>query len=215
MVTFSCVKFPNAFKSFKNSKEETRYRLNDEEEKVTMDITDKKVVKIAGKNGIPHMMAEFQPEAVMEYVFSLAENPKKNIVIVFDGDNLEPDRTPFSVLISKLAASVHAIVAVKKNPKDWGYSQAFVKGWEHVPNMFLVQVNEDSYEWNKRLMNETRVYHVVNVYSNIEEFRFRKEGGETTGYKQLKEQIADEKDMRKEIHDIVYGVTAVKVVKNE
>ena len=103
----------------------------------------KVLIHMTGKNKhgeearINDMRAMFieDRQGVYKYLLSLDENPKKNVVLVFDGDNLDDD--PFTTAISELAGSVFAILVVKRVPNiNWGYSKAFVDGWSRIDSEY-------------------------------------------------------------------------------
>ena len=121
------------------------------------DLSSMTVVKVAGKNGIPQRIEEYThlSQEIEAAVLGVEADPK-TIAIVFDGDNYEPDRSPFSVLIDALAPKVAHVLAVKQ--KKIGYSQSFVNGWLDVPNLLFLQVDDDPNDWNTQ-----RSHYVLNV----------------------------------------------------
>ena len=165
------------------------------------------VVKVAGKNGLAAKDgAEFNVDTFREVqhevesaVLRLSDRPLSDMVLVFDGDNYEPETAPFSVLLRSLAPRVSRVLAVKRKAGEKGYSKAFVEGWRGVDNAGFVEVEEDPNDWNER-----RSGYVLNVYSS--KFPFRPDGvTKTTGFVQLEAQrrVADH------VEDVADGVELV------
>ena len=98
-------------------------------------------VKIGGKNGMDaedvQDMLNGSPRETVNGILAELRNDD-SVGYVFDGDNFEPDKAPFSVIIGELIDSGYTVVAVKtadqrmvNNAMTTGsVSQGFYKGWE-------------------------------------------------------------------------------------
>ena len=118
-------------------------------------------VKIGGKNGMDPMDVELMlngsPRETINQVLDSFRSDK-TIGYVFDGDNYEPDKAPFSVLIGELIAGGHTVVAVKTaEPRmvnnamtKASVSKGFYKGWEALaiahPETFVMAVMPVGFE---------------------------------------------------------------------
>ena len=99
-----------------------------------------KWVKIGGKNGMGTMdMAQLSSGAFYKDVMDVVQGmyPGKTVGYVFDGDNYEPDETPFTLILAALIRAGHTVVAVKDK---YDFSDGFVDDWmpfaQMVPNNF-------------------------------------------------------------------------------
>ena len=100
-------------------------------------------VKIGGKNGMDpvdvNLMLNGSPrETINEVLDSFRID--NTVGYLFDGDNYEPDKAPFSVIIGELIAGGHTVVAVKTDEPRMvdgrmtkaSVSKGFYKGWEDL-----------------------------------------------------------------------------------
>ena len=149
-----------------------------------------KWVKIGGKNGM-------EPEDVDVLLrgahFTDAKKqinslfPADTVVgFVFDGDNLERDTTPFSVLIEDLIKEGRVVVAVKE---DTDVSQSFYNGWiglaQRKSNFLFVSAPDIK----KEKLTEAAdgfVYYGTTYYRDGKDYRFRPDGTTSTqGYSEV------------------------------
>ena len=116
-------------------------------------------VKIGGKNGMDPVdvqdMLNGSPRDTLNAMLSVFLNDY-TVGYVFDGDNYEPDKAPFSVIIGELIANGHTVVAVKQveprmvdgHEKPSSVSKSFYKGWEALaiahPETFLMAIVQDT-----------------------------------------------------------------------
>lgn len=144
-------------------------------------------VKIGGKNG----MAPMDVAVLLGSAYYMEAKEQTNklfagdkVGFVFDGDNLEPDTTPFSVLIADLIDAGHVVVAVKE---DTEVSQGFYDGWIGLarlkPNFLFVSAPGIK----KEKLTEAAdgfVYYGT-TYSGTKDYRFRPDGTSTQGYSEV------------------------------
>lgn len=177
-------KFSEAFVPFEYHKGAVRYLVRTESCKVSL--TDlfrgKTIVKVAGKNGIPEALDMYAQQRTTLLQAIQALGNKDELALVFDGDNYEPNKTPFSIFLRDVAPHVSCVLAVKKDAGGFGYSSAFVLNWAGVDNLYFAQVDEEANAWSMRPSS-----YVLNLYSLL--YRLRPSGDETTGYRQLKAQM--------------------------
>ena len=205
-------RFDNAF--VPNGKEYRgmpRFDYNDRKDKSVASLLDgKTVIKVAGKNGIPAATPEFRKKKheIMHELLSLRAGKKnisaakKNIVLVFDGDNYEPDKTPFSELIHDLMPFVAAVVCAKRRPRD--YSAAFVEGWKGHENLYFVELDGEANEWTER-----HSQYIINLYSK--KYTHREDGRKTDGFEQLERQMK----RATKVKEITEGVVLMSFVPEE
>ena len=146
-----------------------------------------KWVKIGGKNGmLPMDVAVLLGSA---YYMEAKEQtsalfPAHKVGFVFDGDNLEPDTTPFSVLIADLVDAGHVVVAVKE---DTEVSQGFYDGWiglaRRKPNFLFVSAPGIKKEKVTEAADGFVYYGTT--YSGTKDYRFRPDGSSTQGYSEV------------------------------
>jgi len=112
-------------------------------------------VKIGGKNGMDpvdvNLMLNGGPRETINDVLDSFRSDK-TVGYVFDGDNYEPEKAPFSVIIGELIAGGHTVVAVKTaEPRmvngsmtKASVSRGFYEGWEGLarthPETFVMAV---------------------------------------------------------------------------
>jgi len=147
------------------------------------------VIKVAGKNDIQNsfLMKQYQ-NIETNLVNALIKDGVEKLAVVWDGDNLEETESrysPYSSLIKQLAMKGVLVVAVK-DPDPNGYSPAFVKGWANLGANSIYFV-KTSGQGMKEKLNDTLSQQVLNVYSNLTQYRTKPNGELTTGYKQLLE----------------------------
>lgn len=146
-----------------------------------------KWVKIGGKNG----MAPVDVAVLLggAYYMEAKEQtnklfPSHKVGFVFDGDNLEPDTTPFSVLIADLIDAGHVVVAVKE---DTEVSQGFYNGWiglaRRNPNFLFVSAPGIKKEKVTEAADGFVYYGTT--YSGTKDYRFRLDGTSTQGYSEV------------------------------
>ena len=147
----------------------------------------KKWVKIGGKNGMAPMdVAVLLGSA---YYMEAKEQTDKlfdgqRVGFVFDGDNFEPDTTPFSVLIYELIDAGHVVVAVKE---DQEVSTGFYNGWielaKRKPNFLFACVPGIKKEQLTELADGFVYYGTT--YKGTKDYRFRPDGSSTQGYSEV------------------------------
>lgn len=162
-----------------------------------------KWVKIGGKNGMKPMdVAVLLGSA---YYMEAKEQTDKlfaghRVGFVFDGDNLEPDTTPFSVLIADLIDAGHVVVAVKE---DTEVSTGFYDSWIDLaklkPNFLFVSAPGIK----KEKLTEAAdgfVYYGT-TYSGTKDYRFRPDGSSTQGYSEV-EALRDHNSSAYSMHHV-------------
>ena len=178
---------------YKNAKGKMRYQLvGTGWNRPMADV--QKWVKIGGKNGMAPMdVAVLLGSA---YYMEAKEQTKKlfgghRVGFVFDGDNLEPETTPFSVLISDLINADFVVVAVKEDMEvSTGFYDSWIRLAELKPNFLFVSAPGIK----KEKLTEAAdgfVYYGT-TYSGTKDYRFRDDGSSTQGYSEV-EALRDHK----------------------
>ena len=116
-------------------------------------------VKIGGKNGMDPVDVNYMLNGTPRETINSVLDPfrsDKTVGYVFDGDNYEPDKAPFSVIISDLIAGGHTVVAIKTAERRMvnnamtkaSVSKGFYEGWEALarehPRTFVMAVLPES-----------------------------------------------------------------------
>ena len=135
-----------------------------------------KWVKIGGKNGMESMdVAQLSSGAFYNEVMKVAENmyPGQTVGYVFDGDNLETNETPFTLILAKLILAGHTVVAVKDK---YDFSDSFVDDWMPVaqmaPNNFhfaYVGIGKEALS----VAADAFVFYGTTYISSSKDYRFR------------------------------------------
>ena len=155
-----------------------------------------KWVKIGGKNG----MAPIDVAALLGGAHYREAKEQTNklfhghrVGFVFDGDNLEPETTPFSVLIAELIDAGRVVVAVKENTEvSTGFYDSWIRLPKNKPNFLFVSAPGIK----KETLTEAAdgfVYYGT-TYRGTKDYRFRVDGSSTQGYSEV-EALRDHNSM--------------------
>lgn len=167
-------------------------------------------VKIGGKNGMDpqdvELMLNGSPHETINQVLESFRSDK-TIGYVFDGDNYEPDKAPFSVIISELIEGGHTVVAVKTAETRMvnnvttkaSVSKGFYNGWEALaiahPETFVMAVMPESIQKeNVTKKADAFVFWGSTFISGAtgRNYRFKPDHTPTQGWKEIQELMQDE-----------------------
>lgn len=168
-------------------------------------------VKIGGKNGMDPMDVELMLNGSPRETINQVLEPfrsDKTVGYVFDGDNYEPDKAPFSVLIGELIAGGHTVVAVKTaEPRmvnnamtKASMSKGFYKGWEALamahPATFVMAVMPVGFE-KEDVTRKADAFVFWGSTFTAEQgtgrnYRFKPDHSPTQGWKEIQEFKQDE-----------------------
>jgi len=174
-------------------------------------------VKIGGKNGMDpkdvELMLNGSPRETINEVLNSFRSDN-TVGYVFDGDNYEPDKAPFSVIISELIAGGHTVVAVKTAEprmvdgamKKASVSKGFYKGWEDLaiahPRTFVMAVMPESIQKEDVTKKADAFVFWGSTFLSGEtgrNYRFKPDHSPTQGWKEIQKFKQDESLVCREV----------------
>jgi hypothetical protein len=186
-------------------------------------------VKIGGKNGMDpvdvNLMLNGGPRETINEVLEPFRSDK-TVGYVFDGDNYEPDKAPFSVIIGELIAGGHTVVAVKTaEPRmvngamtKASVSRGFYEGWEGLarehPETFVMAVMPETIQ-KEDVTRKADAFVFWGSTFVAEEgtgrnYRFRPDHSPTQGWTEIQEFKQDEHMVCRELGEGENTFLAVK-----
>lgn len=185
-------------------------------------------VKIGGKNGmdpedVAYMLGGSPSTDIMEVMEPFQNDP--TVGYVFDGDNFEPDKAPFSVTISELIKGNHTVVAIKTaeprmvngSMEKASVSEAFYEGWERLarkhPETFVMAMMPEHIKKETVTKKADAFVFWGSTYVSKKtgrNYRFKPDHTPTQGWKEIQEFKQDESLVCREVGEGDNTFVAVK-----